>query len=128
MKKKLIIIGIITLLVTIGLSGCNQISNTLNTERNRFFGTWSNSQVHDDGMGPYTIKTTITFLSDGTVSWSSLLTSSGTWDLKDGKLVMNVQLGDSSNIVINNYSFSNNDKTLSLTDVNIGGTTVYTKQ
>ena len=40
MKKQLVIIGIVAILVTVGLSGCNQVSNPLNPERNRFTGTW----------------------------------------------------------------------------------------
>ena len=40
MKKQLVIIGIVALLVTVWLSGCNQVSNRLNPDRDKFLGTW----------------------------------------------------------------------------------------
>jgi hypothetical protein len=77
MKKQLVIIGITALLVCVGLSGCNQVSNTLSPEKNRFVGTWKNT----------TSYMTLDLSSDGTCSmWSY----TGTWDLKDGKLVIDL--------------------------------------
>ena len=42
MKKQIIIIGIIVLLVTVGLSGCNEANdlNNLTEEEQKFVGTW----------------------------------------------------------------------------------------
>ena len=40
MKKQLVIIGIVVLLVCVVLSGCNEDSNTIKPEKNRFIGTW----------------------------------------------------------------------------------------
>jgi hypothetical protein len=115
MKKQLVIIGIVALLVCAGLSGCNEITNTINPEKNKFIGTWKSSA---------TTGTTIIFFSDGTFSMS-MLGLSGTWDIKDGKLVL---IYDQNLQVVSSYAFSNNDRTLTLTA--IGSTTpeVYTKQ
>jgi hypothetical protein len=110
MKKQLVIIGIVALLVCVGLSGCTQISNTLNPEKQKFIGTWKTPFMG----GPYNI--TMDFLSDGT--YTDSLMYSGTWDLKDGKLVITTQIGSSTH----HYSFSNNDRTLTLDGTN------YTKQ
>ena len=73
--KKLVIIGIIALLVSVGLSGCT--NNPLNVEKNKFVGTWT--------AGSPIVSYSFTFFSDGTGSMSGL---SMTWDIKDGKLVM----------------------------------------
>jgi hypothetical protein len=115
MKKQLVIIGIVALLVSVGFSGCNQVSNTINPEKNKFVGIWQNTTLD--------LTTTINLFSDGTCSYMGLL---GTWDVKDGKLVMDFT--DSGFTWTYNYVFSNNDRTLSLTFTAGGLTQVYTKQ
>jgi uncharacterized protein YceK len=111
MKKQLVIIGIVAILVTVGLSGCNEVSNTLSPEKNKFIGTWykSNYLVMD-------------LFSDGTCSY---LAQSGTWDVKDDKLVLVLSSGYNPTF---NYSFSDSDLTLRLTSTLDGSTTVYTKR
>lgn len=122
MKKQFVVIGIIILLVCIGFSGCSQVSNTLNTETNKFVGSWK---------GPITgyptpINSSFTFLSDGTYSSSgdipyfeNFITGSGIWDIKDGKLVLTLTteqgMGQMTTLT---YQFSNNDRTLFLRDTN----------
>jgi len=115
MKKQLVIIGIVAILVTVGLSGCNQVTNTVNPEKSKFVGTWQNTTLD--------LTTTINLFSDGTCSYIGL---PGTWDVKDGKLVMDFT--DSGVDWTYNYVFSNNDRTLSLTSTAGGLTQVYTKQ
>jgi len=110
MKKQLIIIGIVALLVCVGLSGCEQLSRD-----NRFVGTWK-------GNLDYSI---ITFFSDGTfTSGAGLFAGSGTWEIKDGKLVLNAPNG----AVSFNFVFSNNDNTLTLTLTGSTVSEVFTKQ
>jgi len=114
MKKQLIIVGIIVLLVAVGLSGCT--NNPLDTERNKFIGTWT----RDIGYG-YTVI--YTYFSDGTFTDEN--SNGGTYDMKDGKFVMTYENGNS---LVYNYSFSDNDKTLTLTKVGTSSSEVYTKQ
>ena len=102
--------------MSVGLSGCNQVSNTLTPEKSKFVGTWVNA------TSPYT---TIKLLSDGTCSYSS---NSGAWDLKGGKLVMDLLNDDVPFTLTYNYIFSDNDKTLSLTSMSGVEPRVYTKQ
>lgn len=100
MKKQLVIIGIVALLVCVEFSGCNQISNTLNPEKSRFVGTWVSSD-----------NVSLDLFSDGTCAFAIM---SGTWDLKDGKFVIDLP---SSTVPLTstwNYVFSNNDRTLTL--------------
>jgi len=114
MKKQLVIIGIVALLVCVGLSGCNEQTGT-SSEENKFLGTWK------DNTGEITA-----FYSDGTFTsklWN--VTGTGTWEIKDGKL-KTVFIGG---ILLDyDYSLSNNDETLTLTNVDTGSTYVYTKQ
>jgi len=119
MKKQLVIIGILAILVGVGLSGCNQITDTINPERNRFIGSWL---THDPTWG----NQTVTFLSDGTYS-DGMLLGSGTWALKDGKLTMDAHLLDLDWVIVNNYLFSDNDRTLTLTYPGGTSSQVYSK-
>jgi hypothetical protein len=75
MKKQLVIIGIVALLVSVGLSGCNEINNAIHSKNNRFVGTWLNDAVWDDyqriGQGfqfvdDGSIKTIYFNMNDGT--------------------------------------------------------------
>ncbi len=105
MQKQLVIIGIIALLVCVGFSGCIN-------DKSKFNGTWSTGSSYS----------TITFFSDGTCSYAGM--SSGSWEIKDGKLVIN-GFGMSGTF---EYSFSNNDNMLTITQVATGQITIFTKQ
>jgi len=98
----------------VSLSGCEQVNNTVNPEKNKFVGTWQNTTLG--------LVTTLNIFSDGTCT---LLSLSGTWAVKDGRFVM--EFADSSLSSTYTYVFSNNDRTLSLTS-QYGLTTNYTKQ
>jgi len=119
MKKQLIIVGIIVLLICVGLSGCN---NPLNTERNRFIGSWIGTESIIYGTTETKILENLSmiFLSDGTLSEG--FTGGGTWEIKDGKLVINDGIG----MRVFNYSFSNNDNSLLL--ISSSNKFVLTKQ
>jgi hypothetical protein len=115
MKKHLIIIGILTLLVSVELSGCDQVTNPLNIERNRFIGNWRGSAIT---MG-YSSDTSFTFLSDGSFTSSITIVGipspgSGTWEIKDNLFVINGAEG----IMTFNYVFSSGDNSLTLTSTN----------
>ena len=63
MKKQLVIIRIIALLVCVGLSGCNEVSNTIDPEKNKFIGTWkSDNSTTIEGL-----EDTILFYSKNNV-------------------------------------------------------------
>jgi len=144
MKKQLKLIGILTIFIGVGLSGCEEVNNLLNIERNKFIGTWFNStrveyiadQYNSKNTSPNTsifghynyFNTTMAFFSNGTVSRGI---ESGTWELKDGKLVTDIHDLHGNNIGVNiayTYSFSNNDRTLTLTATGSSWRRVFTKQ
>lgn len=117
MEKQLVIIGIIAILVCVGFSGCT--SNPLDSERNKFIGTWKGT---DNSM--YTpIEITFIFFSDGTLT-ASVWGATGTYEIKDGKLVMTF----SESQLVFSYLFSNGGNTLSITDISGQSTMVFTKQ
>ena len=87
MKKQLVIIWILALLVTVGLSGCNEVSNTLNPEIKKFVGTWQNITTNIIPPENETLTTTktYTFFSDETfIEYNN----TGHYEIKDDKLVM----------------------------------------
>lgn len=92
MKRLVFIVPIILIL----LCGCNEIQNPLDTERNKFIGTWKSEGEVTGG--------TTTFFSDGSLSSFGI---GGTWELKDNKLVM--IFGNSEMITAYNYYFTNDD-------------------
>ncbi len=110
MNNHLLIVGITVLLICVGLSGC---TNPLDPERNRFIGSWKADVV----------SWAYTFFSDGTCS---IMGASGTYELKEGKLVVYTAGGQATTVW--NYTFSNNDNTLTLEDVGGVLTLVFNKQ
>jgi hypothetical protein len=106
------------------LSGCNELSNTGGSEKHKFIGKWKGGE--DIGYGPLE-DTIIIFLNDSfSTSDRNRFNSSGKWEIIDGQLVM----VDNTTTTIQtfNYSFSNGDTKLVLTDINTNTTKILTKQ
>jgi hypothetical protein len=115
MKKQLVILAIVTILVTVGLSGCNQESNPLTSDKDKFIGTWKGRTTLDTiAFDPTNI--TLTFFSDNTYSMNSM---SDTWELKDGKLILHGTnlLFETSMQVVYSYTFSNNNRMLTISNI-----------
>jgi len=98
MKKQLIIVGIIVLLISIGLSGCTNSDN--GGENSKFVGTWKDYP----GLG-----NSFTFLSDGTGLWAG---DQMLWEIKNGKLEINPEASETN--MTYDYSFSDDYLTLYL--------------
>jgi hypothetical protein len=118
MKKQLVILGTITLLVCVGLSGCS-------SRDGRFIGTWRSS------LEAGSLTNTFTLYSDGRCDnqptyTANLFHMSDNWDVKNNRLVFNF-VGTNEILLSYSYSFSNNDNTLTLVDSN-GNTLIYNKQ
>jgi hypothetical protein len=123
MKKQLLIIGMTLVLLTVGLSGCNQVSNTINPEINKFVGTWKNTTIEIIQGYTQITNTSYTFFSNGTFNRAK---TTGYYELKDGKLFMNYGKGTG---IMYDYYFSNNNQTLTLTQTyNPNESKVFTKQ
>jgi hypothetical protein len=111
MKKQLVIIGIIALFVFVGLNGCEQ--SIIKSDRDRFVGTW-NAVLN--GITYHWV-----FFSNGSGSRTTALMN---WTIKDEKLVIEFK----GLTVPYSYSFSNNDKTLTLIESTRNATLVFNKQ
>jgi len=128
-RKQLIIIVIFVLLICVGLSGCDQISNVFLTDEERLIGTWDS----DEGIW-FDAPTMIVFSSNGTFKVDvnlgiplpiDLGLSKGKWDMNDGILTMEiVDLIPPSNYT---YQFSDDSKMLNITDIDSSYSYMFTK-
>lgn len=120
MKKQLVILGIVAILVTVGLSGCDQVINPSNSEMDKFVGSWRST------LPEYNAWLT-TFYSNGTVlSSDNTETLNGTWDVTDGKIT--IKMSDDEDPITYTYSFSEDNYTLTLVSVSSGESSVFSKQ
>ena len=113
MKAQVLVIGVVGILLSVGLSGCEEADQT-SQEKDRFLGTWTD-----------TVEDTIIVLevySDGSCTY---VDDPGTWDVQDGLFVIILTNGLTFRF---QYVFANNDTTLSLTSTAGGGPLVFTKQ
>jgi hypothetical protein len=127
MKKKFVIITILTLLITIVISGCNETGKQKNNEEEKFIGTWVNSEIYNGSTRE------ITYIFDSNKTGKIMVSyigekfnSSLEWKLVDNKLQIDVFEPTESRL-INDYSFSNNNSTLDLID-SIGNISSFNKQ
>ena len=125
MNKNLIIFGIAVLLVCITLSGCNESNNSFKSDEDKITGTWVITDVYENS----TLTITYSFLANNTyivtrTYLDDILNFNGIWRIVDNKLVVTIE-GETQT---GNYKFSNNDKTLTITDNMSNTTTVLTKQ
>lgn len=111
--KKIPILLIALMVISVGfLSGCNEENNSLTDEESIFVGTWKGDGLWD----------IIAFFSDRTCS--HYLDLSGTWEIKDGKLVITEKDG----LFKYDYLFTNDDNTLTLTNVVSGNPKEFIRQ
>jgi len=99
MKKQLMIVGIILILLTVFLIGCNEETKN---DYELIVGTWKDPRFQNDSFK---------FLSNKTGSWAG---TSMLWKIEDGNLVITLQLSGVEPEYIYEYSFSDNNKSLTL--------------
>lgn len=109
MNKPLLVLVIIMMLLTLFLCGCNEEQNELD----RFVGSWKGD------IATYIFNSNRTCI---------IGTFNGTYKLEDETLIVNLDEGPIQGPISYNYGFSNNDTTLTLTEVSLGITAVYIKQ
>lgn len=104
----LLIIMMISVMV---LSGCEERNPPLSKEEKRFLGTWKGPTIH-----------VLAFFPDRACSYHSDF--SGYWEVKDGKLIIELKY-DKLNL---DYIFSENDSILTITEKVSGYTGDYIRQ
>jgi len=110
MKKQLVIFGVIVILLTVGLSGCNE--NTSKSDEEKIIGTWTNRDLHGGSKesNSYIFYTNKTFKLINSYN-SEVYSVNGTWNITDNKLVMTAR-GETETA---DFIFSDNNKKLTLT-------------
>jgi len=104
MKKQLIIVGIILILLTVVLIGCNEKTKE---DSELIVGTWKDPGFED---------VSFIFLSNRTGSWAG---TPMLWKIENATLVITLQQSSSEPEFVYDYSFSDNNKSLTLN--NVGG-------
>ena len=125
MKKYFVVLGAIVLVVCVGLSGCNQISNLFLSDEDKFVGLWGSEGFLD-------VPTVIGFSSNGTLSITvqmgliNFSSSGGSWELNEGILTM--ELGDFILLTTYTYKFEADNTKLTLTEIDSGDLVLLTKK
>ena len=123
------VLPIVLMLIVLVFVGCTDI-NPLNSDKDKLVGTWkAEGKVVESGwikdfevMG---LPEVLIFFSDGTVSFDYI---EGTYEIKDGKLVLEfVGEGGIVNLVFD-YYFSDNDTKLHLVSLSGERSCTYIKQ
>jgi hypothetical protein len=119
-KKQFVIIGIVILLVSVGLSGCNRINNSYTTEKNKFVGSWIYLVPSNNGSN---YSFTYYFFPNGTFNFNKTgLITNGTFNIIDGKLLLTYNANGKKEYVDCSYMLSENNTKLTI------NSTTYTKQ
>ena len=110
MKKQLLIVGMIVILLTVVLSGCNENSTENNTNKEKILGAWLaniTTGPNKGGGGKYTFFSNGTFLASSTTTevW-------GIFDITDENLTMSAE----GVTFTYDYTFSDNDNKITLID------------
>ena len=117
MPKNILVVGILIVLVSVGLMGCNEILLSSNID-SRLVGTWVYTT--------YGVDLVITFFSDGKFNDEYLF--SGEYEIKDEKLVISSVIDGTEFSRVYDYYFTESNTKLHLTEVGTDETTIYTKQ
>lgn len=113
MNEKIIILLITTLLLSVGLSGCNSI--VPHPDKSKFIGSWKS------------MISVYTFEEDGALLAYQI--KAGTWTVKDdGRVEFCIDSAGGSTTMVYNYVFSENDTKLTLTAPGSSYGEVFTKQ
>jgi len=124
MKKYFVVLGVIVLVVCVGLSGCNQISNLFLSDEDKLVGTWNSEGIW------FVVPTVIVFFSNGTLKMEVEMgtidfSSEGKWEMNDGIITMEIVDLIPSNYT---YQFSEDNKTLTLTPIDGSDSYILRKQ
>jgi hypothetical protein len=122
--KNIIAVGIMLLLLIVSLCGCIVSNNSFKSDEDRITGTWFISEEFEGDTR------TVTYIFSSNKSYEVILTYkdekesfNGTWEIIDNYLVVTIE----GETLTGKYQFTNNDKTLSITDTESNNITTLTK-
>ena len=114
MNKRIIAICIFLIIIFVGFCGCNETK--LKGDEVKLIGIWKGEFNIEEIIATlnYTFLSDKTYLLHVTAQGETIQNNNGTWKILDNKLVMTFE----GEMVTMDYIFSNNDKTLTITDQN----------
>ena len=115
MMKQLVFIGIVVILVCVSFSGCN---STPSTPGEKVIGKWKSTTYNNGVIFKYNPYRNYTFFSNGTYCRNipgSINKWCSNYTITDTQLILTAGGGNKD---IFEYTFSNENRTLELTDVN----------
>lgn len=130
MKNKFIILGSILLFLCASFSGCNQISEVFLKDEDRILGAWNTEGI----LMEIPIPNVIVFFANGSfeinieIGTGDVSLKNGIWEMNNG--ILSLEMTGEITIPLTNYSyvFSNEYKTLTITEVEGSKSFVLTKQ
>ena len=126
MNKNLAIFTIAALLIVVGLCGCSESDkDQINNDEEKLIGTWINTSLYEGNemMISYTFYLNSTYIVSR-IYLEDTMSFNGTWEVEDNKLIVTIE----GRTQTGNIKFSNSEKTITITDLDSGGTTTLTKQ
>jgi hypothetical protein len=127
MKKQIVIIGIIALLLSVGFTGCNQISNLFLGDREKLIGAWNTDGIWTE------VPTVVEFASNGTfkmtlfIGLTDFSINKGKWEMNNG--ILTLEIVDVIPKTNYTYQYSDNGQTCTITDTDdITDTYILRKQ
>jgi hypothetical protein len=123
MKKQSVIIGIVIVLVSVALSGCNEVDQSLNLEEQKFIGTW----VTDDENAREDLGERIIFRLDRTVTFRADF--AGTFEVDAGNyLIVHITQDGNKTQHLFDYGFSDDLNSVRILYQNTGRLYLYRKE
>ncbi len=127
MKKKIYLSGILAILLCVGLSGCNYISDLFLSDDDKLIGTWNN-----DGSWLEEVPAVITFFTNGTIKINFQVGgtigffSQGTWDMQEG--ILAIEIEEVLQLTNYGYQFTEENTILTLTETDTNESYILIKQ
>ena len=114
------------MLVCVGLSGCNQISNLFLNDEEKLVGTWNSEGIWMDLPSVIVFSSNNTFRIEVKFGAINFSLSNGKWDMNDGILTM--EIVDAIPPTNYTYQFSEDSRTLTITDIDSSDSYILRKQ
>lgn len=117
MNNQLVILGVIVIVLCVGFSGCNQISEVFLKDKDRILGAWDTEGIWIEVPNVIVFSANGSFRIDIKIDSLEFSLEDGTWEMNNG--ILSIEMTGYNEIPLTNYTyvFSNDSKTLTITEV-----------
>jgi hypothetical protein len=112
--------------VGVEFSGCTQISNLFLNDEEKFVGTWNSEGIWMDLPSVIMFSSNNTFKIEAKLGAINFSLNNGKWGIKDKILTM--EMADAIPLTNYTYQFSEDSRTLTITDINSSESYILRKQ